>query len=140
MKPQTNKSIALNKKRASAQMKIYLGIEKANGRRNAILDLAEQVIPDDALDTTRGVVSKQAKLFQRIADIFMAHPDGVASHVREILKLGNTSVSVPGEAADAKFARLVREGVSRNDAAKIAYGRNYAGNIVARGKRALGED
>jgi hypothetical protein len=40
---------------------------------------------------------------------------------------------------DAKFVELVKNGQSRNNAANEAYGRGYAGNLVERGKRALGE-
>ena len=40
---------------------------------------------------------------------------------------------------DAEFVRLVQAGKSRRQAALEAYGRDYAGDIVSRGKRALGE-
>jgi len=46
----------------------------------------------------------------------------------------------PAAGEDAVFVRLVREeGKSRNTASQIAYGRGYAGDLVSRGKRALGE-
>lgn len=38
------------------------------------------------------------------------------------------------------FIRLVKDGVSRNKASEIAYGRRYAGDLVLRGKRILGEN
>lgn len=40
---------------------------------------------------------------------------------------------------DAEFARLVNGGMSRNAAAWQVYGRGYAGDLVGRGRRALGE-
>lgn len=40
---------------------------------------------------------------------------------------------------DAEFARLVNDGKSRNTAAWKVYGRGYAGDLVTRGRRALGE-
>lgn len=40
---------------------------------------------------------------------------------------------------DALFVELVRSGVSRNQASMQAWGRGYAGNMVERGKRLLGE-
>jgi DNA segregation ATPase FtsK/SpoIIIE-like protein len=44
------------------------------------------------------------------------------------------------EAADAAFRELVvGKGLSRREAALTAYGKEYAGAIVTRGKRALGE-
>jgi len=43
------------------------------------------------------------------------------------------------EQEDELFIRLVREGQSRNQASLEAYGRSYAGNLVTRGKQALGE-
>lgn len=49
-------------------------------------------------------------------------------------------VTVPEDAQDAEFVRLVQEeDVSRREAALKVYGRDYAGNIVSRGRRALGE-
>jgi hypothetical protein len=40
---------------------------------------------------------------------------------------------------DSQFVELVQSGLSRNKAALEAYGRVYAGDLVERGKRALGE-
>lgn len=77
-----------NRARAAAQLKIFLGINEHQERRQAWVNLAEQVIPDDDLDNTRGAISKLAKMGQVIADIFMKHPDKVAYHIKEILKLG----------------------------------------------------
>ena len=51
----------------------------------------------------------------------------------------NTQPSQRQNPEDAEFVRLVRSNVSRNEAARKAYGRDYAGNIVSRGRRALGE-
>lgn len=47
---------------------------------------------------------------------------------------------VEKEEADAHFVRLVREGESRGQASLRAYGRRYAGDLVTRGKKALGEN
>lgn len=41
--------------------------------------------------------------------------------------------------SDAYFIELVQSGKSRNEAAQEAWGRAYAGNLVERGKRLLGE-
>jgi len=43
------------------------------------------------------------------------------------------------EAQDREFVRLVSEGKSRRQAARQAYGQDYAGTVVKRGKAALGE-
>jgi DNA segregation ATPase FtsK/SpoIIIE-like protein len=43
------------------------------------------------------------------------------------------------EDKDSKFKRLVTEGLSRNQACLDAYGQRYAGSLIERGKRALGE-
>jgi hypothetical protein len=40
---------------------------------------------------------------------------------------------------DQLFKRRVEEGLSRNAASLEAYGRRYAGDLVERGKRILGE-
>jgi len=40
---------------------------------------------------------------------------------------------------DQLFKRRVQEGLSRNAASMEVYGRRYAGDLVERGKRALGE-
>lgn len=50
-------------------------------------------------------------------------------------------IEIPNTEADkdAKFATLVGGGLSRNAASQEAYGRRYAGDLVDRGKRALGE-
>lgn len=40
---------------------------------------------------------------------------------------------------DETFRKLVQQGFSRNAASKEAWGRTYAGDLVERGKRALGE-
>jgi DNA segregation ATPase FtsK/SpoIIIE-like protein len=43
------------------------------------------------------------------------------------------------ERADQEFVQLVSQGMSRREAALQAYEREYAGSIVTRGKKALGE-
>jgi hypothetical protein len=50
-----------------------------------------------------------------------------------------TRTETEEEAQDRLFRELVEAGNSRNAAAQQAYGRSYAGNLVERGKRALGE-
>lgn len=45
----------------------------------------------------------------------------------------------PADEADARFKELVEGGMSRRKAALRAYDRSYAGDIVERGQRALGE-
>lgn len=77
-----------NRARAQAQLKIFLGINEHEERRKAWIDLAEQVIPADELDNTRGAISKLAKLGQGIADKFIQYPDQVIFHIKAILNLG----------------------------------------------------
>ena len=45
----------------------------------------------------------------------------------------------PQKNSDTLFVELVTSGKSRNEASLEAYGRRYAGDLVERGKRALGE-
>lgn len=50
-----------------------------------------------------------------------------------------TLPETPEAEADTQFKELVQGGMSRRQAALIAYNRDYAGAIVTRGQRALGE-
>ncbi len=64
--------------------------------------------------------------------------------LEEILQVVSVGVAcmeqhTPENDQDSEFKKLVEAGESKNQASLKAYGRIYAGNIVARGKRVLGE-
>ncbi|MCL4296968.1 MAG: hypothetical protein KJ077_14620 [Anaerolineae bacterium] len=59
---------------------------------------------------------------------------------RPLLSGGEHALSTLSEAEkDQLFKRRVQDGLSRNAASLEVYGRRYAGDLVERGKRALGE-
>jgi hypothetical protein len=59
---------------------------------------------------------------------------------RPLLPIAEQALPTLSEAEkDQLFKRRVQEGLSRNAASLEAYGRRYAGDLVERGKRALGE-
>ena len=57
-----------------------------------------------------------------------------------VIEPGENLAMVERESADEKFVRLVRGGLSRNAASQQTWARAYAGDLVARGKRLLGEE
>lgn len=56
-----------------------------------------------------------------------------------VFQPGDNIAKIEEADKDVRFVRLVNEGKSRNAASLEVYGRRYAGDIVERGKRLLGE-
>lgn len=73
--------------------------------------------------------------FGQPAQIPATLPDDAA----DLVERDYTAELDPEDEADIHFVELVGSGLSKREAARRAYGRAYAGDLVDRGKRALGE-
>lgn len=69
----------------------------------------------------------------------MLMPPAYLDEPVDFLEEIKADLSDPVDEADQQFAELVKGGMSRNKASQQAYGRGYGGDLVARGKKALGE-
>jgi hypothetical protein len=105
---------------------------------NFIKLVIQPVYSDNGLiirSQTKGFIQFTGDSTERPAQLFTTPPMMVGKPVVIPFEQCQDSEAMQ----DRYFASLVRQGISRNKASMKAYSRPYAGNLVARGKAALGE-